>query len=1083
MQAAGIGGSLLGIQSVHAQAPLLERLFAPAPSDARSEITNDDDESPTQTPHSPVAPPPARPQERHPVARSLPNGWPHLLDVQLSLEYKRHCNTLKTVPYAIRHDYTRILSSVVHNLDFTYRTTDERDHPHRVRAWKLFSLLSRMLLYPLQRGGRAGNKELKTRVRLFDEGQWGELLTASHNSTPTRRRPPAQSQEQEHQKVIADARRLIANGELSHAARLLRSKGVAPGTLETLNKLTDPRLRPPEQLRPIPDEVLSYRPEAPVELDRDLFARNLRTTRRGLSPGLGGTRNEHLKLALEDTTCLDDLTNVAQHVAEGDLPPQIAEAMRMCKLTAITKNATKIRGLNAGDSFRRLVARTLAQQHTDEFQRATKPYNFGMSVSSGTDAVIHFVRSLTDSDPDLVLTKIDGVGAFDHIYRSVMLSKLRTLPSARKLLPFVLMSYGATSTYVWTDENGIAHDIHQGEGGEQGDALMPALFCLGLHDALATADAQLQPGEHLVAYLDDIYVLTSRQRARAAYDIVTNNIRHHTGIEPNLGKTECWCSGGGPAPPGIAELGVLGEPPVWKGDLQNDLRGVEVLGSPLGTSEYAQKYTNDRMEHELKLLDKIDTIGHLQEEWLLLYFCGSPRANHTLRTTPPALATTYAIAHDDAVLTTFGKILGISTSELDGETRQQLQLPMRFGGSGLRNSSRVAPCAYYASWADVLPALTARFPGYDEWFIRQMDNIQTSTEATATHALGALHLASQTLRAEHVRTPDWRALCNGAQPPPPIEEDSPDPGEWRHGWQFYTSNCRERCAHTTCLTNATPPAQARLRSCSGKQSSKWLTTIPTEQALRLDDTHFRCAHNRRLGLKITALEGRCEACDRELDAHGHHYTCCMRTGRVQLRHSPLVSAWLRVLREAGVSVPRRNIERLMHTTHINRGPDDNRRMDIVTSGIPGVFRGKPLFMDATCVSPLHGDGTAMRNAARRDGGALEAADKRNREIDYPDVERSNDAKLLCLGVEVFGRWNHHCLQLVSQLAAFKAADSPQKLQKSVQHALLTRWWGILGISLQRIVAASLLRPSGNDLLEAGGACGPDMTDLLDLHRD
>ena len=34
------------------------------------------------------------------------------------------------------------------------------------------------------------------------------------------------------------------------------------------------------------------------------------------------------------------------------------------------------------------------------------------------------------------------------------------------------------------------------------------------------------------------------------------------------------------------------------------------------------------------------------------------------------------------------------------------------------------------------------------------------------------------------------------------------------------------------------------------------------------------------------------------------------------------------------------------------------------------------------------------------GGALEAADKRNKEIDYPDVERSNDAKLLCLGMDL-----------------------------------------------------------------------------------
>ena len=101
-------------------------------------------------------------------------------------------------------------------------------------------MLSRLFLFPLQRGGRAGNKELKERVILFDDGQWGELLTASRNSTPTRRRPQAQNEQEELEKVIASARRLIANGELSHAARLLRSKGVAPGTLDTLTQLTDP---------------------------------------------------------------------------------------------------------------------------------------------------------------------------------------------------------------------------------------------------------------------------------------------------------------------------------------------------------------------------------------------------------------------------------------------------------------------------------------------------------------------------------------------------------------------------------------------------------------------------------------------------------------------------------------------------------------------------------------------------------------------------------------------------------------------------------------------------------------------------
>ena len=48
---------------------------------------------------------------------------------------------------------------------------------------------------------------------------------------------------------------------------------------------------------------------------------------------------------------------------------------------------------------------------------------------------------------------------------------------------------------------------------------MPALFCLGLHDSLVSATARLNPGEHLVAYLDDVYIVSGRDRAKATHMI------------------------------------------------------------------------------------------------------------------------------------------------------------------------------------------------------------------------------------------------------------------------------------------------------------------------------------------------------------------------------------------------------------------------------------------------------------------------------------------------------------------------------------------------------------------------------------
>ena len=40
-----------------------------------------------------------------------------------------------------------------------------------------------------------------------------------------------------------------------------------------------------------------------------------------------------------------------------------------------------------------------------------------------TDYVGHVIRALTDANLALTVTSIDGVGAYDHVYRSAMLGQ------------------------------------------------------------------------------------------------------------------------------------------------------------------------------------------------------------------------------------------------------------------------------------------------------------------------------------------------------------------------------------------------------------------------------------------------------------------------------------------------------------------------------------------------------------------------------------------------------------------------------------------------------------------------------------
>ena len=78
----------------------------------------------------------------------------------------------------------------------------------------------------------------------------------------------------------------------------------------------------------------------------------------------------------------------------------------------------------------------------------------------------------------------DGVGANDLMSRNEMLEGLLRMEDGDQLVLFVRCFYGSPSTCLWEDEMGVTHETHQGEGGEQGDPLMPLLFALGQHRSL-----------------------------------------------------------------------------------------------------------------------------------------------------------------------------------------------------------------------------------------------------------------------------------------------------------------------------------------------------------------------------------------------------------------------------------------------------------------------------------------------------------------------------------------------------------------------------------------------------------------------
>eukprot|EP00959_Pyramimonas_sp_CCMP1952_P300581 6287419-Pyramimonas_sp.AAC.1 len=127
-----------------------------------------------------------------------------------------------------------------------------------------------------------GERDVRRRVAVFEPGEWRRLLDRARQAAtkPQMRTGNRTRSDTENDKAeINAAISLIQKGELSHA-RLLISKGLAPGTRAMCDELVNPLLRPAE-----PAEYVLTNHTEPLELDKGIVAQVLCESRRGRSGG------------------------------------------------------------------------------------------------------------------------------------------------------------------------------------------------------------------------------------------------------------------------------------------------------------------------------------------------------------------------------------------------------------------------------------------------------------------------------------------------------------------------------------------------------------------------------------------------------------------------------------------------------------------------------------------------------------------------------------------------------------------------------------------------------------------------------
>ena len=105
---------------------------------------------------------------------------------------------------------------------------------------------------------------------------------------------------------------------------------------------------------------------------------------------------------------------------------------------------------------------------------------------------------MCEADPELTITYVDGVSAFDLTSRLAIggIGYCGRWSGCPLFRPHVLWA-----THLWEDAEGTVHTINRGEGGEQGDALMSLLFSLGQHSGLGATHRRLRVNVKIVRLL------------------------------------------------------------------------------------------------------------------------------------------------------------------------------------------------------------------------------------------------------------------------------------------------------------------------------------------------------------------------------------------------------------------------------------------------------------------------------------------------------------------------------------------------------------------------------------------------------
>ena len=716
-----------------------------------------------------------------------------------------------------------------------------------VNDWQKLFRFSVVCLQKPKRGGIRRSSLASGVIKNIQRFMSDPLAPIDNN--PVRKPPRPSEAEDARAKHVA---KKIASGDVKGAIRVISSNDsflpFDPDTFSILESKHPPRHPSSKSPDPLSAETIT---EA-LKLSEEQIRKAIHSFPGDSAGGCDLLRPQHLKDLISKSSgdsglqLLGSLTRICNKMLRGDLPKEVLPVFYGASLIAFSKPNGGVRPIAIGNTLRRLTAKAAAFSLKADIKHKLSPYQLGVSVSSGAEAIVHSGRSycnskLSSAEPTAFL-KIDFENAFNTIRRDVFLSTIREELTC--LYPFLYQCYSNISFLFF---NGFT--LYSSEGIQQGDPLGPLCFSLCIQSLIKRLSSEFN-----VWYLDDGTLAGDPDKVRDDFETILAE-QDSLGLRVNLKKCELSILGSDLGRNNIVSSSFSSQFPDMKLVPQKD---INLLGVPL-FQEGIDEELSSRLCALKLTCSRLESLDHHDALFLLKNVFFIPKLLYLLRSFP---------CHGNPILKDFDLCMKVCLEKItncrfDRSIFRQASLPIKLGGLGIRRTEDISLPAFIAS--SMKCSVT-------------VDQLISKTDASYFTSL----------MCEAVMT--WKSVDSQLVEPITIARQR------QKSWDLPLAGVVLK----QLLNNASDPTtRSRLLAVSSPDAGVWLNAIPIPSlGLKLDNESLRIAVALRLGVQV-AMPYKC-ICGTSVEGTATHGLDCRKNGGKHARHFAVNDILHRALNAAGV---------------------------------------------------------------------------------------------------------------------------------------------------------------------------------------